>query len=337
MKKTYENLQLLRYLAAVGVVLFHTTGAYISTHSSNTVNGFSWGAKGVDLFFVISGFVIATSYLNNPRPPIQFAINRISRIAPSYWLLTLAALFVGLFISVGGAPKVNQGQLVLWRVASFTFTAHAVGFPNPVLYQGWSLEYEMFFYAIFALALYSGLKGKSLLVIVGLIVFLATIIPNFSITAIGFVIGLVLAAIHHEISPGATAQWSALAGLTICTVLLSSARLEDSQVKEFAWLCAFGCLVFLAVRLPKLRGNWVLRLGSASYPIYLLQWFTIPALSKAEARFSTLSQGESYVVLMCCSIVVTTTAGLLWDRYVDKHISFWTKGQLSTRFERSLT
>ena len=85
------NLQLLRAFAALNVVLFHTIGTAVSygyeTDFISYLEG--WGANGVDIFFVISGFVMLYTQIDNKRTVKDFLILRAIRIIPIYWLLTL--------------------------------------------------------------------------------------------------------------------------------------------------------------------------------------------------------------------------------------------------------
>lgn len=152
------NLHLLRVIAALGVVYFHTT--------SDAGLGLDWdvGSRGVDVFFVISGFIIA--YIGTSKPE-QFFRRRLIRVVPFYWAATLVV-----FAVVTVAPHVfrTTTSSVPHLVASLLFIPHELkGEMMPTLLLGWSLNFEMFFYVLFAMAL--GISQKySPLVCVGWIV-----------------------------------------------------------------------------------------------------------------------------------------------------------------------
>ena len=74
-----NSLQILRFIAAACVINWHIT--------------WTFGSFGVDIFFVLSGFVIAL-VVYNKREPGLFLINRVSRIIPIYWLLTSLLLIL---------------------------------------------------------------------------------------------------------------------------------------------------------------------------------------------------------------------------------------------------
>ena len=90
-------IQYLRGVAAVMVVIYHTT----MMTAVAPMFPFHFGKSGVDLFFVISGFVMWTTTADRQRDPRSFWRARISRIVPLYWLAT--TLFIAALIALPGA------------------------------------------------------------------------------------------------------------------------------------------------------------------------------------------------------------------------------------------
>jgi exopolysaccharide production protein ExoZ len=137
------NLHLLRVIAALGVVYFHATSV------AGLRLDWDVGSRGVDVFFVISGFIIA--YIGTSKPE-QFFRRRLIRVVPFYWAATL---FV--FALVVAAPQMFRSTTsdLTHLVASLLFIPHEAsnGEMHPTLILGWSLNFEMFFYVVFALAL----------------------------------------------------------------------------------------------------------------------------------------------------------------------------------------
>ncbi len=137
------NLHLLRVIAALGVVYFHTT--------SDAGLRLAWdvGSRGVDVFFVISGFIIA--YIGTSKPE-QFLLRRLIRVVPFYWAATLVV-----FAAVSLAPQFFRTSTasVPHLIASLFFIPRLApsGEMQPTLALGWSLNFEMLFYAVFAVAL----------------------------------------------------------------------------------------------------------------------------------------------------------------------------------------
>jgi exopolysaccharide production protein ExoZ len=142
MKRLY-GIQYLRAAAALGVVVFHA--------AERTGTHFAIGAAGVDVFFVISGFIMWVIASDRAPSPAAFLRDRFERIAPSYWIATgvmVAGALTGL------SPNL---RLTAWSVlSSLAFIpsrSPSTGDIWPVLVQGWTLNYEMFFYGIFAMTL----------------------------------------------------------------------------------------------------------------------------------------------------------------------------------------
>jgi len=137
------GVQYLRAVAALGVVVFHA--------AERAGGHFVIGAAGVDVFFVVSGFIMWVIAEIRQPSPATFLRDRIERIAPAYWLATGVMVFGGL---AGLFP--NMRLTVLHVFGSLAFLPHrspSDGQIWPVLVQGWTLNYEMFFYAAFALLL----------------------------------------------------------------------------------------------------------------------------------------------------------------------------------------
>lgn len=144
-RNTLYGIQYLRAFAALAVVVFHA--------AERSGFAFAIGAAGVDVFFVISGFIMWTISARERRTPSRFLWARIERIVPLYWLATLfmiAAAFAGLF------PTLRQELTwphVLLSLAFIPHFAPGSGQIWPVLVPGWTLVFEMFFYLVFAAGL----------------------------------------------------------------------------------------------------------------------------------------------------------------------------------------
>ena len=126
--RTLLSIQYLRGLAALAVAAHHTGATRIEMDQ-----------VGVDVFFVISGFVMVHVSGREPSP-MEFLRARVMRLVPLYWLVTLAT------VAILGITDVTQVLL------SLAFWPHIapVGLWSPLVPQGWSLNLEMQFYLLFA-------------------------------------------------------------------------------------------------------------------------------------------------------------------------------------------
>lgn len=102
-KQRFLELDALRGIAALAVVFYHYFYRYnnIYGHSEIAVDWASWGAYGVQLFFIISGFVIFMT-INNVKKPKDFLISRFSRLYPAFWVCALTTYCVMHFFPLQG-------------------------------------------------------------------------------------------------------------------------------------------------------------------------------------------------------------------------------------------
>ena len=136
----YKELDALRGIAAVMVVLFHFTMG-----KPEAALGFKLGTTGVDLFFVISGFVIYMS-VNKAKTSLDFVINRISRLYPTYW-----ACVTFTFVVIAGSSLYKNGGLdqidfksYLGNMTMFQFYLRIKDLDGPY----WTMIIEMIFYIV---------------------------------------------------------------------------------------------------------------------------------------------------------------------------------------------
>ena len=158
-----QSLEMFRALAAGLVVLFHTE-AIVSGRTGQAPFGglFSAGYRGVDLFFVLSGFVIGHVHagdLGRPARVGRYLYARAARILPALWIVSLAALLTyGTGFGAHGPDKLQPGGIL----ASFLLLPQA----GPALVNvSWTLKYEAVFYILFAALILDLRLGVLLLVV----------------------------------------------------------------------------------------------------------------------------------------------------------------------------
>ncbi|MBM9485588.1 acyltransferase [Pseudomonas sp. ICBG1301] len=164
-----NSIQTLRALAAWLVVLHHYMQIAHNFKLTDTVSIalFKYGAIGVDLFFVISGFVIYLSASGKNQTPMVFALHRIVRIAPAYWLFTLITAALLIF-APGIVPLTLYDPIFLIKSLFFIPAQNPSGIGLfPIITVGWTLNYEMAFYAIFFFTLFAPAKFRIPAIVLG--------------------------------------------------------------------------------------------------------------------------------------------------------------------------
>lgn len=148
------GVQVLRGVAALLVVLHHSIGTSV-THGFGLpfFEGMEIGNIGVDIFFVISGVIMELTCTGraNALSPGQFLLRRAVRILPLYWFLTLMAF--GLTLVLGPALRLQLGVADLVMSMLLLPSQTEDGKAVYVIAMAWSLSYEMYFYALFAVLL----------------------------------------------------------------------------------------------------------------------------------------------------------------------------------------
>lgn len=287
------ELDALRGLAAAAVVLFHFTGRFdqLFGHAGRPLFFAPWGEFGVDLFFMISGFVIFMT-LDRAKNASEFVVGRFSRLFPAYWT-ALAITFA--VVSLCGLPgeEVKFGA----ALANLTMIQGVFKFPH-VDGAYWSLQVELFFYAAMLLlhrvgALKGGRVYRTLAVWIVLAagVRIADILLGGEISLIRsiagklqtvltlryihlFAIGMLLyrsrerAAQSGMVGTEARVKWIERALLVAC---LAEHWLVDGVVGTLI-VAGLAILFALAARgnLAILRAAPLVFLGSISYSLYLL-------------------------------------------------------------------
>lgn len=173
--KNLDWIQLLRGVAALMVVLAHARYALLNTDSYALADQlFRPGAMGVDLFFLISGFIMCYSTARSDGSPayaLRFLLKRWARVWPVYAVVTLLAIFV----LHGGLDYFHYGdqRKAFWHsLAMLPVNPHHAPYFDLTLGVGWTLEFEMYFYLVFAACLLFGrLRWLALAAWIGVTVF----------------------------------------------------------------------------------------------------------------------------------------------------------------------
>lgn len=333
----FNGVQALRGLAAGMVVIYHATQVW-SNQAGENVNDLAWmnGAAGVDIFFVISGFVMLMSSAGKvgAHPARSFLERRWIRIVPLYWIMTSVALVQTLVLAhhIMGTGWNHLGESFSYVVASYLFVPwhNSAGETVPLLRVGWTLSYEMFFYFLFACALALRVSVVRFLtpVLLGLTfigMFRGASSPTFTCLAspllLEFLAGVLVA---YAVLQGLRLQWW-IAALLAGGGLVALAIAPDQHVvmmRALVWgVPAVGVVlgvVMLEGRFGRSIPRWALLLGDSSYSLYLshLIVYWVPKHFLLKTRFLgpevTNWHYEVVTVLSCVACGYAASLVLYW-------------------------
>ncbi|HDR9497029.1 TPA: acyltransferase [Burkholderia cepacia] len=297
MSKRILSLQAFRAVGAIAVVIYHC---------ASLGNGFDFhiGASGVDLFFIISGIVMALSVDESTRAA-SFAWRRFVRVVPLYWIATAAA--AGVFcLRAGYAPDASN------IIESVLFLPPASGDRFPLLYPGWSLNYEIAFYALigaaiplvrrplwfaFAVTLTLGIAGKG----VDMPYLQYYCEPKMLEFALGLLIGMLL--IKQDLALGKIAS----AALLVVGMLLLMIHASGKGNPAVDWGLPWAMILASSLAFESSRAitaKSVQFLGEASYSIYLSHPFVIWGIEAVtQARGAAISVAAVVLCVLFGAVV----------------------------------
>jgi peptidoglycan/LPS O-acetylase OafA/YrhL len=355
MRAKLDSLQVLRAMAAISVVAVHAFRAVTIFRPlppdallipPKVVVGFF--GMGVDVFFVLSGFLMAyisAPFFSRQKTVGQFVAQRIIRIWPPYVAATLiaCALLFRSYLKQDFLPY----DLQPFRFVGFFFipTANEAGDVQPIIGPGWTLSYEMMFYALFAVVLWTGRKWAvaKLATLLGAVyvlglalggtvagAFFATFMPAEFLA--GAIVGF--AVTGGAFKPKVAWLWI-LAAIAACCAGVALGLGPDQRVIALgvpAVLLFIGFLAFGDIAWPR----WAILLGDASYSIYLIHILVVYRAVDFALRHmnSEALHRVSNGAAALFAVVVAVAVGLIFHFVIEKPLlrsGQWLYNRLSVR------
>lgn len=338
--KQLQSIQVARGFAALAVVAFHlldTEARYFSGESL-LPGFFDGGQAGVDLFFVISGFVMVLTTRGKHgtvRNVAKFAWNRAFRIYPTYWAYFL--LLLPIFLLFPTWINASQGNQVNLFTSFFLLPSNTL----PILLVAWTLTLELWFYIVFAVILF---LPERLLIPALAVWFVILVVVNWNgpisadpfvqvpanAMALEFIFGGVTALIFRRISRP-VAIILALAGLAIIILLGSTPPQSITAGAGLPRPLTMGigfALLLAAFTAWENRGSiGIVRrlaiLGDMSYSVYLGHILVLVAMGRVWQSISGPFAGNSvaagaWLILMVLAVLLF---GYLSYRLVEKPVT----------------
>lgn len=304
MRNKLESIQVLRAIAATAVVFAHAKGHLVGFKEKygiddawlNIIDPLGTGQCGVDIFFVISGFIMAMVTRDVHQEPgaiKTFAQKRLVRILPPYWLWTFILLGLLRFLPQLFSVRTFEHREAVLSLLLIPFTPTGEN-TSPALVVGWTLSYEMYFYALVCIGLL--FSRKVFIVGLGAFFLLTTaVFPQNYGPISGLTVNMIL--------------WEFYAGVLLFEFFNAGKRLPVFLAVPFIFIAVgafyyfaeegisshrfiywgIPALVLVAFFISLERGTnisftkAVVLFGDSSYTLYLSHLITLPAIAKVFA------------------------------------------------------
>lgn len=344
MKERYDWLQALRGVAALMVLFFHLRPHWETLPPLAFLGpAMQWGFSGVDVFFVLSGFVVHQSTRElSPGPALRrYALRRAARIYLTYWPALAAVAAINIFMLDKPLPDTS----VLWR---------SVLLLEPSLFKNWlpvawSLTYELYFYIVLgAILLFPAQRqGRAMLLVAATVVLwnCAWLLLRrdhvfgggmpLRFLASGYVLEFLAGALVSHwmlaarqagralIAPEAATNWiiaglsCALLGLAVGTTSPYFDRVEIMRAASFGLVGLGGLVVAMGLQS---RGHaaprWLVQIGDCSFGLYLLHAPLLDVFGKWRYEASLVSAERALAIGLAAPVLIVLIA-LVWFRLFE--------------------
>lgn len=335
------SIQYLRGLAALGVVVFHASISLLE--NDKALIPFGIGNAGVDLFFVISGFIMYFTTAHRTVVASEFYLKRLIRIFPLYFcastLAFLGACLAPHLVTRFSASPNEYIRSILFIPYYCTHCQPEEGIKQlirPEVGQGWTLNYEVFFYLVFGLCLCVPRRFR-----VQSVVMIFTLL-----SALGIVFRPVDPVLHTytdslqcEFIFGVLIGYFFLSkvpkllrslGVTVliaggATSVIVQLLIPHSLPRVLGYglpaASVVGCALFLELAglIPRLP--FFLVLGDASYSLYILHTFVLAILRRGWQRLFNVNLAGTHIAFIMCSIVIAEMCGVVVFKYAERPVT----------------
>jgi peptidoglycan/LPS O-acetylase OafA/YrhL len=343
-----NSIQFLRAVAAILVVYEHSMNVQVVYNVSAEQNFFHlrhFACIGVDLFFVISGFIItyiANKY-NGYSQGLYFLAKRFCRINPVYYLATL--IYFAATTLRTGIPSVNGTLLQAANSILIFPTTAFIGSFSPLLIVGWTLAFEWFFYMLFFSSILLKIKRKAfyMLGIIGTLVLIGRILHFYDLRLIfitnpmmlEFLLGIIICYSYLYIKRIPAFTGSILLGFGLIAYILMIILghgdvwnyyqiLSGNQSfnRFLYWGIPSSLIVAGSVIMEKngkLTSAWLnqysILLGDASYSIYLSHFITLDLMMLFYSKANFIMQAD---LMIWVQVIMAVTLSIVFYKKIEK-------------------
>lgn len=316
--KRIIELDIFRGIAAFSVVLFHYTARYNIAFETDTMNWFefSFGHYGVQLFFIISGFVIFMT-LERSKNTLDFIKRRFIRLYPTFWICMIITFMATYFAGVLRFERTVTDLLV-----NITMIPNLLGF-RTIDGVYWSLQVELLFYFLMIILLqFKLLKSVFGLMITWLVIgvlvhyFHIPYLKVYLITAYSylFIAGISFYKIWTNKGLPDNLKYHFL--IVLCLIYGFAKDIEEG----FVVLLCFGLFYLFIFQKLKFITDFKLFkpfvfLGDISYSLYLIHQFIGMIIIFHLSKYI-----ENYLILLIVPIIISILLAWMITRFLEKTI-----------------
>src|ERR1700722_9410653 len=334
------GIEVARGVAASLVVLYHAARHVDKNFGAPLLRELlQFGHAGVDLFFVISGFIILHVHYNdidNPARLGRYTRRRCTRLLPTYWV----ALAVTILMVLAGGNRAVSLPDIAWSVSLLPSNRELI------LGVAWTLRFEILFYVLFGVLIANRGIGLAMLAVWFAASAICTLLPPqpewlpaqfYGTYNLEFLMGMAVAYAlrHYPIARPRALFWAAMVLLAAAASLENLGYLDGyANIARFAYGIPSAMLI-LAIAVLSARGAMkaplLLRvLGSASYSIYLFQFVFIGIvwhLLTASGLYQTMSRFAQFALLASVALI----GAVLTSMWVEHPLIRWLRGPRQAR------
>lgn len=350
-ERNIDSIQAVRAIAAIFVLLYHAS-ALISHRLNYDLTSYFWyGYSGVDIFFVLSGFIIFYSASTHKNlTSTEFFARRLIRIYPIFWLATLSVVLIaiiGKYFHFGDSDIMSSVSALSFE--SLIATLLLIPKSSEIILVAWTLSYEMMFYVIFALLFFK--NKKSFLVVMALWVIASSIfafilhsdysgtkspfIAMLNPIMVEFLFGCGLAVIFQHVKHVngflILAVLCVGIGIILTVALHKSALIEVPTKNQYLRFWDYGVpaaiFIFSLLYLPLSYPKSLLFLGDASYSIYLFHYPLMGIIARVIAM-SHLPMNN--IIGFMLTVGITTLICCMIYQFIEKPILDFGKHQIKS-------
>ncbi len=321
-----DSLQMIRGFAAIAVILHHETQILTAKLDYTWLNElFLPGSLGVDIFFVLSGFIILHTSKFGQETTLQFLKKRAFRIYPIYIFFTVFMIAMAVV-----APSEQSG----YRLEISNIIGSLLLLPQKkyIVHVAWTLSYEVIFYIVFSLTYFKSPKYMHAFFVIWGVVILGFEFSNFETDSlilntllspliIEFYFGCLVAFLYKKIpyfKYGALAFWAGLV-LLIAMPVLKEGPIADHIDRMSLLGIPSALLVLGSLYLKSTIPSLLVFFGDASYSIYLVHYTVLGFLLKLAEKFNLalyLHTLPGTIALFICTFL----AGCFFYYFIERNL-----------------